>query len=101
MGILHNVTGSIRLQCSSMNQDVLTLSHPHAAHTHPPSYVRYSTALFEDMVGRWRWSCVYGPQICVRDAAGGRAPAASLIAVFRRGGSRKWSRSLLEKVLLP
>ena len=93
------------MQCSSMNQDVLTLSlYPHAAPTHPatePLVAVQNTALFEDMAGRWsvEVELVYGPRIYMRPrAAGGRAPAASLIALFRRGGS---SSILLEKVLLP
>ena len=57
------------MQCSSMNQDVLTLSlYPHAAPTHPatePLVAVQNTALFEDMAGRWsvEVELVYGPRI--------------------------------------
>ena len=60
---------SMTMQCSSMNQDVLTLSlYPHAAPTHPatePLVAVQNTALFEDMAGRWsvEVELVYGPRI--------------------------------------
>merc|ERR1712106_294287 len=92
------------MQCSSMNQDVLTLSlYPHAAPTHPateplvPVQTRHFLRAWLGG-GVWRWSWSMGPGYMRPRAAGGRAPAASLIALFRRGGS---SSILLEEVLLP
>ena len=59
------------------------------------------STLFEDMAMVERWICVYAPRVyasATPPGDGKDGPAASLIALFRRGSSRSL---LLEEVLLP